>query len=337
MVIVRTPLRVSFFGGGTDHPTWFEKNPGCVLSTTINKYIYLQMRRLPSIFDFNHRVVWSKVEQCVDLNDIEHPVVREVLRHYCDEDNRRFEVVYNADLPSRSGLGSSSAFTVAFLQALAVQKGQIMTKKDLAREAIRVEQDLLKEPVGSQDQIAVAYGGVNRIDFLPGGEFQVTPLPLSSTRREEFESHIMMFFTRFTRSASKIEETKVKNFDAKRKQLERMAEMVPEAQDVILNSKTPIEEVGKLLHEGWMLKRELSGSVSSPAIDEAYDAAIAAGASGGKLLGAGGGGFLLFIVRPSLQPAVRAALSGLVEVPIKFEREGSQVVLFDPDLTSNYR
>ena len=335
MVIVRTPLRVSFLGGGTDHPTWFRQHGGAVLSTTINKYVYLQMRKLPSIFDHNYRVVWSKVEQVKDVSEIDHPVVREVLRNYFPDAPKRFEIVYNADLPARSGLASSSAFTVALLQGLWAQQGKLISQAELAREAIYVEQELLKEPVGCQDQIAVANGGLNRIDFLHDGTFHITPLPLPAVKREALESHMMLFFTRFQRSAGAIEATKIQNYEKKQKNLFRMTELVDEGQDVLLDPNAPISRFGALLHEGWKMKRDLSGSVSNNDIDEAYEAAMAAGASGGKLLGAGGGGFMLFIVKPALQNKVRQALSNLVEVPVKMESRGSHLALYDPDMDAS--
>lgn len=333
MVIVRTPLRMSFFGGGTDHPGWFQQHGGAVLSTSINKYIYIQMRRLYSFFDFNYRVLWSKVEQTRTVDEIEHPVVRGALKHFWQED-RGLEIVYNADLPSRSGLGSSSAFTVSILQALWAQKGQIISKRELAQLAIHVEQNILKEPVGCQDQVAVAYGGLNRIEFLPDGDFRVNPVPLSRTRVEDLESHMMMFFTGFTRAAGKVEEEKMKDLDAKQKTLFRMQELVPLAEHVLTSQSEPLSSFGDLMDESWQLKRSLAGTVSNTDIDDAYRAAVDAGASGGKLLGAGGGGFLLFIVEPRYQDAVRTALRGLLEIPVRLENEGSKIAMYDPDLTS---
>ncbi len=334
MVITRTPLRISFLGGGTDHPSWFRQHGGAVLSTSINKYIYLQIRHLPSIYDFNYRVSWRIIEQEKNLADIQHPVIREVLSNYFRDESTRYEIAYNADLPSRSGLGSSSAFTVGLLQGLWARQGRLVSQRELAREAMYVEQELLNETVGCQDQVAVAYGGLNRIDFMPDGEFRVTPLPLSLDRQHALESHVMLFFTRFERSATAIEAQKIRNFDLKSDSLHRMRSMVDEGQDILLNPRDPISRFGVLLHECWKLKRDLSDAVSNADIDEAYEAAMAAGASGGKLLGAGGGGFLLFIVKPDLQNKVRAALGKLVEVPVRMENRGSHIVLFDPELDS---
>ncbi len=331
MVIIRTPLRISFLGGGTDHPIWFREHGGAVLSTSINKYIYLQIRQLPSIYSFNFRIVWRIIEEIEEIKDIKHPVVREVLRHYFPDVPKRFEISYNADLPSRSGLGSSSAFTVAFLQGLWAQQGRLISQPELAHEAIHVEQDLLKEPVGCQDQVAVAHGGLNRIDFSQDATFRLTPLPLPLGRKEALESHMMFFFTHFEREAGTIEASKIRNFDKKSRHLFRMQHLVDEGQALLLNPNEPISRFGELLNEGWKLKRDLSETVSNYDIDQAYEAAMAAGASGGKLLGAGGGGFLLFIVKPELQPKVREALRNMIEVPIRFEHRGSHIALFDPE------
>ncbi|HVZ29772.1 MAG TPA: kinase [Asticcacaulis sp.] len=337
MIIVRTPLRVSFFGGGTDHPDWFENSgQGAVLSTSINKYVYIQLRRIPNVFDFNYRVCWREVEQVKTVNEIKHPVVQAVLRHYGEAGDPGFEVVYNADLPARSGLGSSSAFTVALLQAFLTERGRSISSRELAQQAIFVEQDLLKEPVGCQDQIAVAMGGLNRIDFHTRRDFSMTPICAPEGRRQDLSDHLMMFFTGFTRSASNIEAEKKKNFAQKSAELNRMYEMVREGQDILQSQNANLVEFGQLLHEAWMAKRALASSVSSSEIDEVYQAAIDAGAVGGKLLGAGGGGFLLFFVPPEKRNAVRQKLHKLVHVPISMSREGTRVILFDPDLSRNY-
>lgn len=337
MIIVRTPMRVSFFGGGTDHPTWFNSGEkGAVLSTTIDKYIYITLRKLPKIFDFNYRVSWRKIEEAKALAEIEHPIVRAVLEHYGQDDDNGYEVVYNADLPAQSGLGSSSAFTVSMLKAYLCNRGIYKSKKFYADNAINIEQNLLKEPVGSQDQIAAAYGGLNRIDFIQGGDYSVEPLTVSAERKAGLNSNLMMFFTNFTRSASKIEEQKIKAFVDKNAQLRRMYEMVDEGSKILQNVNTDLNEFGKLLHEGWLQKRSLSNGVSNPELDEIYDAALSAGATGGKLLGAGGGGFLLFYVRPEYQEAVKDRISKCIHMPFGFENTGSSVVMYNPDLTSNY-
>lgn len=336
MIIVRTPLRVSFFGGGTDLPSWFMEHGGAVLATAINKYIYVTMRHLPAIFDFNHRVTWKMVEHVKEYDEIQHPVVREVLKHYCKNSDRGFELNYNGDLPSRSGLGSSSAFTVAMLHALSGLQGRMITTQQLAAEAIFVEQDLLKETVGCQDQITTAVGGLNRIDFLPGGGWRVTPLMISAERRQDLQDHMLMFYTEITRSASNVEKQKVDNMAAKKAQLARLHEQVTEAERILLSSKNMVFDFAGLMDEAWKLKRSLASAVSSDVIDDVYQKAMQAGAWGGKLLGAGGGGFMLFFAPPEAHPGICRALEGYTQVPIKMEREGSRVVLYDPALSDNY-
>lgn len=344
MIIVRTPLRVSFFGGGTDHPTWFRTNPGAVLSTTIDKYVYITLRRLPPIFDFKYRVAWRMLEQTKQIADIQHPVVRTVLENYAPPLDCGYEIVYHADLPARSGLGSSSAFTVAALHAIWAHSGRPTPKLMLAREAVRVEQNLLKEPVGSQDQTAVAFGGLNQIDFGSDGSLTVDPVDIAPRRRAELQSHLIIVFTNFTRDAGVIEKKKTENFAAKQAQLRRMYEMVGEGRTILENRTVPMADFGALLGEAWQSKKQLADGVSNAPIDHAYDVAIEAGALGGKLLGAGGGGFLLFFAPPEKHADVLAALNGVelgagtrpVHVPIQLENDGSRIVLHDPELTSNY-
>jgi D-glycero-alpha-D-manno-heptose-7-phosphate kinase len=337
MIIVRTPLRVSFFGGGTDHPTWFNTGePAAVLSTTIDKYIYVTLRRLPQIFDFNYRVAWRIIEETKTLSEIQHPIVRAVLENYGENDDCGYEVLYNADLPAQSGLGSSSAFTVSMLKAYMANLHRLESKQYYAEQAIRIEQDLLKEPVGSQDQVAAAYGGLNQIDFYAGGQFKVEPICLSKDRRTALNSRLMMFFTGFTRSASKIEGEKIQGFVDRTAELRSMHAMVSEGRAILESPNSDLADFGRLLHEGWQQKRRLSQGVSNAGLDDAYEAARKAGAIGGKLLGAGGGGFLLFYVEPEHQDAVREALKPMIYMPFGFESSGSSVVLYNPDLTSNY-
>lgn len=337
MIIVRTPLRVSFFGGGTDHPAWYSRpEPGAVLSTTIDKYVYVQLRRLPAVFDFNYRIAWGMLEEVKAVKDVQHPVVRCVLEHYNSSNETGYEIIYNADLPSRTGLGSSSAFTVALLHAWFGNHGRLTAHSFLAREAIFVEQELLRETVGSQDQVAAAYGGLNRIDFGAGGDFKVSPLFVPPARREALQSSLMLFFTGFVRSAQAIEKQKLARYDERVKELRAIHAMVEEGERILVNPQRPLAEFGDLLHEAWLAKRSLDASVSNGFIDDAYAAARAAGARGGKLLGAGGGGFLLVFAPLECQDAVKEALSGLTYVPFQMEREGSSVVLYNPDLASNY-
>lgn len=336
MIIIRTPLRVSFFGGGTDHPDWFRHHgPGAVVSTSINQYMYVQLRRLPSVFGFNYRVVWNRVEEVEAVADIQHPVVRAVLSHYGAGDPTGYEVVYSSDLPAGTGLASSSAFTVSMLHAYLAGRGRYLPPRDLAMEAIHVEQELLREPVGCQDQIACAVGGLNRIDFNPDGTYDTRPVVVQADRRRALESSLLLAFTGFSRAAGTIEAEKKKSFSSRHAEMRALYEMVGEGVDVLENPRRSLSEFGRLLHEGWQLKRSLSSGVSNAVIDEAYDAAMAAGALGGKLLGAGGGGFLLFFVPPERRPAVQAALARLAQVPFRFEGYGSRSVLADPILTAN--
>ncbi|KCZ94541.1 kinase [Hyphomonas johnsonii] len=337
MIIVRSPLRVSFFGGGTDHPAWIDRGEkGAVLSTSIDKYIYIQLRRLPAVFDFNYRVAWGMLEEVDSINEIEHPVVREVLKYYAGENETGYEIIHNSDLPSKSGLGSSSAFTVSLLHAFHGNQELLCSKRRLAKEAIFVEQKLLGETVGYQDQIASAHGGLNRIDFNADGDYDITPIHLTGARKTELEDSMMLFFTGFTRYADAIEKRKVAQFGDRTKELRAIYDMVGEGERILTTPECNLAEFGELLHETWVNKRKLDASVTNPMIDERYEAARRAGALGGKLLGAGGGGFLLMFVPPDKRAAVTEAMAGMVHVPLRMERTGTSVVLYDPDLTSNY-
>ncbi|WP_373003081.1 kinase [Hyphomonas sp.] len=337
MIIVRSPLRVSFFGGGTDHPAWIERGEkGAVLSTSIDKYIYIQLRRLPAVFDFNYRVAWGMLEEVNTINEIQHPVVREVLKHYAGDNETGYEIIHNSDLPSKSGLGSSSSFTVSLLHAFHGNQELLCSKRRLAKEAIFVEQNLLGETVGYQDQIAAAHGGLNRIDFNSDGDYDITPIHLPGVRKAELEDSMMLFFTGFTRFADQIEKRKVAKFADRTKEMRAIYDMVGEGERILTDPNCNIGEFGELLHQTWMNKRALDSSVSNPEIDERYEAALQAGALGGKLLGAGGGGFLLMFVPPDKRGPVLESMKGMTHVPLRMERSGTSVVLYDPDLTSNY-
>lgn len=329
MIITRTPFRVSFFGGGTDYPPWFRENSGAVLATTIDKYCYISCRHLPQFFEHKHRIVYSSIENVSEINEIKHPAVREVLRWA--KVDRGLEIHHDGDLPARSGLGSSSAFTVGLINALAALEGRIIGKDQLALDAIHVEQDIINENVGSQDQISAAYGGFNKIVFNPDDTFDVQPIILNQKRKLSLQNHLMLFFTGFSRIASEVAESKIANFKNREFELRAMHNMVDEAISILQNSDAPIDEFGYLLHKSWELKRNLSDKVSTPQIDELYEKAIRAGAIGGKLLGAGGGGFMLVFVKPELQANVKSALSHLVHVPFKFDNSGSKVVLYHPN------
>jgi len=319
---------MSFFGGGTDYPPWFREHGGAVLATTINKYCYISIRHLPPFFEHKHRIVYSHIENAACNQDIKHPAVKAVFEWAAVTSG--LEVHHDGDLPSRSGLGSSSSFTVGLIHALAALNGRMAEKEQLARNAIHVEQNIIKENVGSQDQISAAYGGFNRIDFFKKDAFSVSPVVLRDGRMDELQSHLMLFFTGFSRIASKIAESKIANFKNREIELKTMHKMVEESIG-LLQSSTPIEEFGRMLHEGWMLKRTLSDRVSSSDIDEIYQAAMSAGAEGGKILGAGGGGFLLVFAKPEQQQKIKEALHKLIHVPFKFEDSGSRVVLYQPN------
>lgn len=326
MIISRTPFRISFFGGGTDYPTWYRKHGGSVLTTTIDKYCYLTVRYLPPFFDNKYRLVYNIVERCKKLDEIIHPAAREVIRFLKIKEG--LEIHHDGDLPALSGLGSSSAFTVGFLHALYALKGNMIDKQKLAKESIYLEQQVLKEIVGSQDQVQAAYGGFNHVTFQKNGEIIIKPVTISSHRIEELQNHLMLFYTGIVRTASDVAKTFVPDIEQKEKQLFAMNEMVNQALN-ILNSKQDINDFGKLLHETWNLKRSLSSSVSNSFIDELYSTALSLGATGGKIIGAGGGGFLLLFVPPSHQVKVRKKFNKLIHVPFRFEYLGSQIIFFD--------
>ncbi len=326
MVISRTPFRISFFGGGTDYPDWVKEHGGAVLATTINKYSYLNVRYLPPFFWHKYRIVYSKNELCNTIDEIKHPAVREAIRFLKIQDG--LAIHHDGDLPARSGLGTSSALTVGLLNALHALQGQMLSKQQLAREGIRLEQEILKETVGYQDQTLAAYGGFNHITFQRDGNIIVKPMTLSANRINELEKHLMLFYTGIPRTASNIAKSYVKKINNQQKQLSLMQASVDEAIS-ILNSKKNLNELGELLDEFWKLKRSLSPIVSNSEIDEIYKKAKSAGAIGGKLIGAGGGGFLLLFVPPKNQKNVKEKLKKLVHVPFKFEHEGSQIIFYD--------
>lgn len=326
MVISRTPFRISFFGGGTDYPTWYRNHGGSVLATTINKYCYLTCRYLPPFFDHKFRIVYAKIESCQTVDKIVHPAVREVIRFL--KIDRGLEIHHDGDLPARSGIGSSSAFTVGLLNALYALKGHMSNKRQLAMESIHLEQDILKETVGSQDQVLAAYGGFNHITFHPDGEISIKPVTLPTGRINGLNDHLMLFYTGISRTASEVAKSYVNNIDDQKQRLRIMQDLVEEAVS-ILSSGQNITKFGALLHEAWQTKRSLSPLVSNSFIDDVYQQALSAGSIGGKLIGAGGGGFLLLFVPPSHQGKVRQKLSKFLYVPFQFESLGSQIIFFD--------
>ena len=329
MIITRTPFRVSLFGGGTDYPTWFREHGGAVLGTAIDKYCYLSVRPLPPFFSHRHRIVYSQVELVQDASEIRHPAVRAVLQDMAIATG--LEIHHDADLPARSGLGSSSAFTVGLLNALHALHGAMISKPELSRTAIRIEQEVLHENVGCQDQIWAAHGGFNRIDFHPDGSFTIIPLVLNAQHRTELEQSMALVFTGLSRISSEVAQEQIENMQDRRMQLYAMRQMVDEAMKILERRSLSVEDLGRLLHESWRMKRQLSARVASATIDEIYDAGIAAGAYGGKLLGAGGGGFMLFLVPSDRRQAFRAQLSSLIHVPIHFDFGGSRVVIYEPN------
>jgi D-glycero-alpha-D-manno-heptose-7-phosphate kinase len=326
MIISRTPFRISFFGGGTDYPAWFRDNGGSVLSTTINKYCHISCRHLPPFFTNKHRIVWSRIEMVSSVEEIQHPSVRECMRFLDVHDG--LEIHHDGDLPARSGLGSSSAFTVGMLNALYALRGRMADKHRLACDAIHVEQNLIRENVGCQDQVAVAYGGFNRIDFDLAGEFKLLKIILTPERLEAFQSHLLLVFTGISRTASDIAGDKIRAVPDRKKEFSELHGMVDEAVR-ILNREGSLEDFGRLLDESWKLKRQLAEKVSTAHIDTIYERARKAGAIGGKLLGAGGGGFMLFFAAPERHAGIREALDGLLHVPFRFETSGSHIIFHE--------
>ncbi|MEX0717385.1 MAG: GHMP kinase [Planctomycetaceae bacterium] len=328
MIISRTPFRVSFFGGGTDYPSWYARHGGSILGATIDKYCYLTCRYLPPFFEHRMQVVWSRIERCDEIDEIEHPAVREILRYLKIE--RGMEIHHVGDLPARSGMGSSSTFTVGLLHALHGLCGRMPSKYDLAREAIHVEQEILKETVGSQDQVLAAYGGFNHVDFLPNGEISVRPVTVPEARIEELTSHLMLCYTGIKRTASIVADSYVQEIHDKHRQLRIMKDMVDEALSILVG-QDDLAAFGELLHESWQIKRSLSAAITNPEVDDLYDRARRAGVIGGKLTGAGGGGFLLLFCPPDRQARLRQELDGLIHVPFTFSYVGSQILFYDPE------
>lgn len=326
MIITRTPYRVSFFGGGSDYPSWVREHGGRVLATSIDKYCYISCRKLPPFFEHRHRVVYSLIENVREIHEIRHPAVRAVLQWARVRDG--LEIHHDGDLPARSGLGSSSSFTVGLVKAVRALEGKLVSKSDLASDAIHIEQDLIGENVGSQDQISAAYGGLNRIEFHRSGGFDVDPVILPPGRLEAFQDHLMLFFTGLSRIASEVAKSQIENLPDRGREIQTMMEMVDQGIS-ILRSGT-IDDFGLLLDEAWRLKRKLSHRITTDEINAIYARAKSAGATGGKLLGAGGGGFILFFAKPQKQADIRDALSDLIHVPFRFETTGSHIALYQP-------
>src|SRR5215467_13515476 len=329
MIITKTPMRISFFGGGTDYPVWYREHGGAVLSTAIDKCCYITCRFLPPFFEYHSRISYSKIENVAANSSIEHPSVRACLQYLNVDDG--LEIHHVADLPARTGLGTSSAFTVGLLLGLYALKDRMRDKHALANDAIHVEQNLLKEAVGSQDQASAAYGGFNRIDFQMDGGVEVRRVLTAHNRLAELEQHLALYFTGFSRTASEVATEQLKLTPHKQKELCLMRELVDEAEGILTNPNRPLSEFGLLLHEGWRIKRSLTQKISNANIDEIYDAGLSAGALGGKLLGAGGGGFMLFFVPADKKEVLRMRLKKLLCVPFRFSDRGSHVVVYEPE------
>jgi D-glycero-alpha-D-manno-heptose-7-phosphate kinase len=333
MIISRTPYRVSFFGGGTDYPAWYLKEGGAVLSTTIDKYCYVTARQLPPFFAERHRIVWSHIETVSSISEILHPAVREGLRFLGFDNSKGVEIHHQGDLPARSGIGSSSTFAVGMIRALTALRGQHLSKFELALKALELEQKILKESVGSQDQIAATYGGLNVIKFSKDGSFQVEPVSAPAERIEELERHLVLLYTGSSRMGGEIAASVIAKMRDKTAELRQMRQMVDQAHG-ILTGNGSLSAFGELLHQTWTLKRGLAEGVTSSEVDEIYATARENGALGGKLLGAGARGFMLFFVPPEKQAALRKALNRFVWVPFRLESEGSVTIYDGAKLTS---
>jgi D-glycero-alpha-D-manno-heptose-7-phosphate kinase len=329
MIITSTPMRISFFGGGTDYPVWYRERGGSVLSTTIDKSCFITCRWLPPFFEYHSRISYTKVENVEKNQAIQHPSVRACLEHLGI--NEGIEIHHIADLPARTGLGTSSAFTVGLLLGLYALRNQMRNKRDLAFEAIHVEQNLLHEAVGAQDQVSAAYGGFNRINFGTDGGIDVKRVLTSPERLAQLEQHLALYFTGFSRIASEIAQEQLKMTPHKVRELSEMLQLVDEAEDIVVNSRSDLKDFGRLLHESWRIKRTLTQKISNAEIDAIYEAGIEGGALGGKLLGAGGGGFMLFFVPPEKREALRRRLKKLLCVPFKFSNKGGEVVVYEPE------
>jgi len=326
MITTRTPYRISFFGGGTDYPGYSSRHGGMVLSSSINKYCYLMVRSLPPFFDHRYRIRYNENELVKKISEIKHPSVRECLKFM--EMDECLEIVHTGDIPARSGVGSSSAFTVGLLHALYSLKGEMVTKRKLALDAIHVEQNLIGEPVGSQDQTVAAFGGLNKIEFKKDGNIVVDPVIISKEKLDRIQDCMLFYFTGISRNSMDISEEQIKKTDALTSELDTMKSMVTDAMDVLNGSYQNIDDFGRLLDKSWQVKRGLTDLVSNSTIDSIYEKAMKNGALGGKLCGAGGGGFILIYVTPEKREKVKAALSDYLLVPMKFETLGSHVAFY---------
>lgn len=327
MIITKTPFRMSFFGGGTDMESFFKEHGGAVLSTTFDKYCYVNVRHLPRFFNYSTEIVYSKTERVTSVDQIEHPAIRNAMKML---DMHEIRLSYEADLPARSGLGTSSSFAVGMLNAFYALKGKYADKKRLADEAIHLERVLCNEAGGWQDQIAASYGGFNRINFSADG-YEVFPVIISPERKKRLNSNLLMFFTGFTRFSSEVQKANANGNIDKTAQLKEMLALVDDAEKILTDKSADIDDFGRLLDHTWKLKRQTGSSVSTSNIDLLYERGLKAGALGGKLLGAGGGGFLVFYVQPEYHEAVKQAMSDLLYIPFEFENGGTRVIHYTPE------
>jgi len=329
MIISRTPHRVSFFGGGTDYPSWYLDHGGKVLGATIDKYCYIICRELPPYFGHKHQIVYSVIERVLDAEQIQHPSVRETLKYLKLREG--LEIHVHTDIPARSGMGSSSTFTVGLLKALHALDGKIISQEDLFREAIHVEQDLIGEHVGSQDQVHAACGGINTIEFLQSGRIVPRPVIMTEERLQGFERKLMLFFSGISRFSSEIAKEQIGNTARNKKHLQSMQKMVDQAYGILTTPEADLGDFGRLLNETWRYKKELSAKIATSEIEQMYETAMAHGALGGKLLGAGGGGFMLFYVDEEHQTRVKEALARYLHIPFTFDFTGAEIIVYRPD------
>lgn len=328
MIITKTPFRMSFFGGGTDLELFFRENGGAVISTTFDKYCYVTVRHLPRFFEYSTELSYSQTERVKSVGEIKHPAIRNAMKLL---DMHEIRLTYEADLPARSGLGTSSSFAVGMLNAFHALKGQYADKKQLADEAIYLERVLCNEEGGLQDQIAASYGGFNRIDFNKDGRYEVSPIIIHPQRKKLLNENLLMFFTGFTRFSSDLQKANASGYAQKKKQLLEMLSLVDEAEAILTDKKTSLDEFGLLLDRTWRLKRQTGGAITTDSIDALYEKGIEAGALGGKLLGAGGGGFLVFYARPEMHNSVKEAMNNLLYVPFEFEDGGTRIIHYSPE------
>lgn len=333
MIISRTPHRISFFGGGTDYPSWYLEYGGKVLGVAIDKYCYITCRELPPFFKHKHRVAYSKVETVTSIDEIEHPSARETLRYLGIQQG--LEIHHDADIPARSGMGSSSAFTVGLLKTLYALDGKVITKEELYRKAIHIEQNLIKENVGSQDQVWATCGGLNTIEFMQNGEIIVKPIIMKENLLRNFEDKFMLFFTGLSRYASEVAAEQINNTKKNRDELQKMRGLVDDGYKILASGKDDFTDFGNLLNEAWMLKRRLSSKISNSEIDDIYETALKNGAVGGKLLGAGGGGFIVFYAEPENQKRLKESLKKYLYIPFRFDFIGSNVIVYMPSYQNN--